>query len=360
MSFETIAEDNSVVAENIKRILGEKGITQTALAQRAGYDQRAIYEFTRNRRIFRPIDLVKMSAVLGVEVGELFSGQKSQGNPHPQESGVKGYKVFNPDWTCKGKQYTCPGKFEEDTEIILCKKGMHFFRRAIDCFSYYEFDPKNHIAEIVAYGKVKESEDKCVTDKLEIVREIPWNELLTIVNTGKGCTGYSNSGSRNSGNYNSGYWNSGKCNSGNRNSGYWNSGNCNSGDCNSGDCNSGDWNKCDYSSGCFNTKRQKMHMFNKLSEWTYEDWLSSDARKLMVQLGRQNLKYISFSNMTDAEKKAHPEAKTTGGYLRPGDKSDAVSWWKGLSEEEKATIKAIPNFDREIFMEITGIDVEED
>lgn len=27
---------------------------------------------------------------------------------------VKGYKVFNSDWTCKGKQYTCPGTFEED------------------------------------------------------------------------------------------------------------------------------------------------------------------------------------------------------------------------------------------------------
>jgi len=184
-------------------------------------------------------------------------------------------------------------------------------------------------------------------------------------NSGNQNSGHYNSGDRNSGHYNSGYYNSGyynsgHYNSGNRNSGHYNSGDRNSGHYNSGDFNSGDWNKCDYSSGCFNTEKQKMHMFNKLSEWTYEDWLSSDARKLMAQLGRQNLKYILFSDMTDAEKKAHPDAETTGGYLQPGDKSDAVSWWKGLSEEEKATIKAIPNFDREIFMEITGIDVEED
>jgi hypothetical protein len=26
---------------------------------------------------------------------------------------VKGYKVFNSDWTCRDKQYTCPGTFEE-------------------------------------------------------------------------------------------------------------------------------------------------------------------------------------------------------------------------------------------------------
>ncbi len=30
------------------------------------------------------------------------------------ETGViRGFKVFNPDWTCKDKQYTCPGKFDK-------------------------------------------------------------------------------------------------------------------------------------------------------------------------------------------------------------------------------------------------------
>lgn len=27
---------------------------------------------------------------------------------------IKGYKVFRPDWSCRGKIYTCPGKFEEE------------------------------------------------------------------------------------------------------------------------------------------------------------------------------------------------------------------------------------------------------
>lgn len=34
---------------------------------------------------------------------------------------VKGYKVFRPDWSCSPngntKQYTCPGKFEEEGEL---------------------------------------------------------------------------------------------------------------------------------------------------------------------------------------------------------------------------------------------------
>lgn len=102
---------------------------------------------------------------------------------------VKGYKVFNPDWTCKGKQYTCPGTFEEDVNPSVCNVGMHFCKNAADCFRYYDFDPNNHVAEVIAHGTVAEGEDKCATNKLEIVREIPWAEVLEIVNTGKACTG---------------------------------------------------------------------------------------------------------------------------------------------------------------------------
>ena len=44
---------------------------------------------------------------------------------------TKGFKVFNPDWTCNPtgynpKQYTCPGKFEEEGELDVCGHGMHF------------------------------------------------------------------------------------------------------------------------------------------------------------------------------------------------------------------------------------------
>ena len=65
--------------------------------------------------------------------------------------------------------------------------------------------------------------------------------------------------------------------------------------------------------------------------------------------------------MSDEEKAAHPEVKTTGGYLKELDNSEcAIIWWRGLDEEEKAIIKAIPNFDPAIFKRITGIDVEEE
>ena len=286
---------------------------------------------------------------------------------------VKGYKVFNPDWTCIGKQYSCPGKFEEDVDLNLCQSGMHFCIKIVDCFNYYLFDINNHIAEVVAYGEVIEDGNKCCTNKLEIVRELSWAEMLELVNTGHANSGYknsgdSNSGSRNSGNRNSGDWNSGNWNngdgnSGNRNSGDWNSGNKNSGDWNSGDWNSGnknsgDWNKCNHSTGCFNTKEQTIYLFNKPSEWTYSDWIGSSARIILTSIPR-DFKYIQLSDMTDKEKKAHPEAETTGGYYRKiNNKKAANAWWRALRDDDKAEITSLPNFDSEIFKEITGIDVD--
>ena len=248
------------------------------------------------------------------------------------ETGViRGFKVFNSDWTCRNKQYTCPGAFEEDVTPSVCDRGMHFCKKAADCFNYYSFNPDNHVAEVAAYGEVVEEGDKCATNKLEIIREIPWAELLEMVNTGKGCAGL--------------------CNSGNRNSGDWNSGNR----------NSGDWNKCSFSNGCFNTVEPKIYLFNKPSDWTYRDWLNSDARYLLNQIPGDVLEYVWFEDMTDEEKTAHPEAKTTGGYLKQLDNSECGSiWWRGLNDYEKSIIKAIPNFDKEIFKEITGVDVDAD
>jgi hypothetical protein len=288
---------------------------------------------------------------------------------------VKGFKVFNPDWTCNpnGKpfQYAVGGTYEEDVKPMVCDRGFHFCEKAADCFNYYQFNPENKVAEVLALGEVDTDGTKSCTNKIQIVREIPWAELLEIVNTGKGCTGLCNSGDCNSGDWNSGDWNSGNrnsgdCNSGdwnsgNRNSGDWNSGNRNSGNRNSGDWNSGDWNKCNFSNGCFNTVSPKIYLFNKPSEWTYGDWLNSEARYLLNQIPGDVLEYIYLSDMTDEEKAAHPEAETTGGYLKILDNSEcAVIWWRGLSDRQKAVITAIPNFDKEIFKQITGIDVDAD
>ena len=166
---------------------------------------------------------------------------------------MKGYKVFEPDWTCRGFQYAVGEIFEEDVTPSCCSRGFHFCKELKDCFSYYSFNPNNKVAEIEALGEIDSEADgsKSCTNKIKIVREIPWEEVMRMVNIGK-----YNSGLRNIGNHNSGNWNI-------------------------GNHNSGDWNKTNFSGGCFNTKESKILMFNKPSDWTFSDWWNSEARYLL-------------------------------------------------------------------------------
>lgn len=238
---------------------------------------------------------------------------------------VHGFKVFRPDWTCdptgyNPKQYTCPGKFEEEGELDVCGHGMHFCQTAADCFNYYNFDSNNKVAEVIAYGDVRTDGDKSCTDKLEIVREIPWDEVLRIVNIGKNCTGR----------------------------------------CNTGDWNTGDWNKSSFNTGCFNTEEQKITLFNKPSGMTYREWMDSDARYLLNQIPKDVVEWVYEEDMTDEEKAEHPTYETTGGYLKVLDESECGQlWWGSLSDRRKEIIKAIPNFDAEIFFQCTGVRVDE-
>ncbi len=289
--------------------------------------------------------------------------KKAFETPEVQEV-VHGFKVFRPDWTCSPngntKQYTCPGKFEEEGELDVCGHGMHFCENAADCFNYYDFDSNNKVAEVIAYGTVLKEGDKSCTDKLEIVREIPWDEVLRIVNTGKNCTGRCNTGDCNTGNRNTGDWNTGDCNTGNRNTGNRNTGDWNTGDWNTGDCNTGDWNKSSFNTGCFMTEEQNIMFFNKPSDWTYNDWLRSDARYLLNRIPKNVVEWIYSEDMTDEEKAEHPTHETTGGYLKVLDESDCGQlWWGSLSDRQKNIIKALPNFDPEIFEQCTGINVNE-
>ena len=284
--------------------------------------------------------------------------KKAFETPEVQEV-VHGFKVFRPDWTCSPngntKQYTCPGKFEEEGELDVCGHGMHFCENAADCFNYYDFDSNNKVAEVIAYGTVLKEGDKSCTDKLEIVREIPWDEVLRIVNTGKNCTGRCNTGNRNTGDCNTGDCNTGDWNTGNRNTG-----DCNTGNRNTGDCNTGDWNKSSFNTGCFMTEEQKIMFFNKPSDWTYKDWLRSDARYLLNRIPKNVVEWIYSEDMTDEEKAEHPTHETTGGYLKVLDESDCGQlWWGSLSDRQKNIIKALPNFDPEIFYQCTGINVNE-
>jgi hypothetical protein len=227
---------------------------------------------------------------------------------------MKGYKVTNSDYTCRGVKFEVGQTYTIDAAPIMCERGYHFCEKVADCFKYYLFDPKNKVFEVEAVGDVVKGEDKHVTNKLLIVRELTWGEMLELANTGKGNTGRNNSGNRNSGDSNSGYRNSGDYNSGN------------------------------YHTGAFCTGDAEFKLFNKPTTMTRNDFYNSRAWSVLS----------NFSPVKWVEDK---EAVTGGKYVSVPYKQAFVEFWSNLSDIDKQAVKDLPNFDADVFFDITGVRV---
>ena len=305
---------------------------------------------------------------------------------------MKGYKAFDEDLKCRGFQYEVGKTYEFDGEPIPCKQGFHFCKSIAECYGFYQMNEYTRICEVDAIGEIKTDDDKkYCTNKIIIVGEVntlwekrgnsnasseagfcntgSWN--TGDWNTGDWNTGDCNTGNCNTGNCNTGDWNTGSWNTGNRNTGDWNTGNCNTGNCNTGDCNTGncntgdwntgnrntgDWNTGDWNTGIFCTEERNIFAFDMETELKLEDWLNSDARKLLNHIPKNVVEWINEREMSEEEKKQHPTYKTTGGYLKVLDKSESAQiWWDGLSDTEKEIIYSIPNFDEKKFKKCVGI-----
>ena len=170
-------------------------------------------------------------------------------------------------------------------------------------------------------------------------------------NTGDRNTGDSNTGYRNTGNLNTGDWNTGYRNTGYLNTGNLNTGDRNTGDRNTGNLNTGDWNTTDRATGCFCTEKQPMKFFDKKSDMTWEQWRDSRAYYILRRIPKSV--WIDWEDMTEEEQQQNPKAKITGGFMRELDlKEEAEKWWANLDDEEKETIRAMPNFNRAKFRKI--------
>jgi hypothetical protein len=170
-------------------------------------------------------------------------------------------------------------------------------------------------------------------------------------NTGNWNTGYRNTGDRNIGNFNSGILNVGNYNTGNWNTGYRNTGNLNTGDLNTGSFNLGNFN-----TGFFCTETPCATFFDKPTSLSF-----NAARALIptIQLPI-GVEFVPYEKMTDTEKAEFPKYATIGGYLRqhrrPIREVFPIAWAK-LSIPEQVKWMTLPNFDRDKFLAITGVDV---
>src|SRR5690606_36431432 len=71
--------------------------------------------------------------------------------------------------------------------------------------------------------------------------------------------------------------------------------------------------------------------------------------------------WIYKDDMTDKEKVENPTYETTGGYLKSKEYKEA--WresWDKATDEDRRKVFNLPNWDNEIFLEISGIDAEKE
>ena len=234
-----------------------------------------------------------------------------------------GYKATDKNGECRGFKFEVGKTYIKDTpkdELECCTdKVFHFCRElfAIEKESNYKLS-ESRLFEVIAGDYVRDG-DKYGTNSLTILREIEGEEKLSIIN-------------------------SGDCNSGD-----WNSGYRNSGDRNSGDWNSGYWN-----SGYFNTDTPLVRLFNKDTDVKRDDINFPSFLYFDLTI------WVSHDTATDEEKRLYKtEIETCGGFLKTLGYKEAfrLAWDKADKEEHKQLLE-LPNWNNEIFKEISGIDAE--
>ncbi len=67
-----IAASNSIVAENVKRIIEERSLKQSTLAKKAGFSPQEFNAMLHGRRLMRAVEIAVVIDVLDVDANELF------------------------------------------------------------------------------------------------------------------------------------------------------------------------------------------------------------------------------------------------------------------------------------------------
>lgn len=219
-----------------------------------------------------------------------------------------GYKATDMNGCCRGFKFEVGKTYTKDTpkEKLECctDKVFHFCRElhAIEKESNYKLT-ESRLFEVIAGDFIRDG-DKYGTNSLTILREIEGEEKLELIN----------------------------------------SGNCNSGDCNSGNCNSVFFNSDEPCVRMFNKMTDKKRGDVQIPSWCYFD--------LTV--------WVSHNTATEEEKQKHKvEIETCGGFLKALEYKEA--WrlaWNKASVEERKELFDLPNWNNEVFKEITGIDAE--
>ena len=239
-------------------------------------------------------------------------------------------KGFDKNLKCRGYQFKIGKDYKIDlpdnyklTANDLCSdKVFHFCDGLSKVHQFYSCSNENNrfcIVEVL--GQFCETDDKCGSDHIRIVREIIGEELQIAKGLTNGNTGLFNSGYRNSGDLNSGY------------------------------LNSGIFNKTNGSNGVFCNVEPKICIFNIQTDWTLREFYNSKYFEAICSSDFPLTEWVNDEN---------PSENGVDGKLKVNTYEEACRrWWKGMSQNNKETIKHIPNFNIDVFCDITGIDRNE-
>jgi len=320
------------------------------------------------------------------DMKKVFTGEKPVNVVLPPGwSVIRGYKAFNKGLICRGMQYEFGKEYNHDGKIQLCASGFHFCKSLGDVYNYYSFGTDIDVCEVESEGEVIDEEgmEKSVTNHIRLVRilnPIEASNNSGILNTGHNNTGDNNTGDNNTGDNNTGQWNTGHNNTGHRNTGHRNTGHRNTGDNNTGDNNTGQWNTGDNNTGDNNTGQWNTGD-NNTGQWNTGDnntgFFNTETPKEILVFGKKcsrekwdsidkpswlyfNLtEWIYFSEMSEEEKVNNPSSKTAGGYLKEYDYKDAFQKsFEKASKEDQQKVKKLPNWNKKVFFEISGIMID--
>ena len=89
---------------------------------------------------------------------------------------------------------------------------------------------------------------------------------------------------------------------------------------------------------------------------TMKEVMQTDWYRMLFKYSINLTKWIEY---TDEGKQSDKDKDLIGGYLKTYTYKEACkNWWNKYTDKEKAVIMSMPNFDKDKFKQITGIEVE--